>query len=307
MANARPPRIFEMLARSPYKLTFMPESIQYGLMRGETMPEYVCSLGTKITSGQCPVIATNLRADNDPVVRERLGHAAGDSPYDFMPPPFPECWIEVTYEWEWGFTYSGVHFVPLVDSKYPAWYARVFHYGMKMYCLAATLILSSQPIESPARSGNGRRLLVIPHLMRDDPRTHSVQWSLGVDCMYLFEMLNCRNVTLIDGGFTDDGLTNREKREPGRGHLKYKVLKVTVGKNREYVLGRGGSGESASLPLHLRRGYFAHYSPESPMFGNPDLHGRFWIPSHARGDRKNGEIIKTYEVQAVAPHSPPVV
>lgn len=120
-----------------------------------------------------------------------------------------------------------------------------------------------------------------------------------VDVCYAFSMMGCGNVSIIDGGFSDDGLTRRQREERGRGHIAYKVLKVKVGKDREYVLGRGSSGESLDLPLHAVRGHFKTYTSDRPLFGH--YVGRYWWPAHARGKAENGEIRKSYEVVVESP------
>jgi len=118
------------------------------------------------------------------------------------------------------------------------------------------------------------------------------------DALYAISLMNCKNIEVVDGGFTDDGLSPKQIRGGGRFRVAFKVLKVTVGKTRTYVLGKATSGESANLPVHLVRGHFAEYTPERPMFGRNGSHGKFWIPAHARGTIENGIVVKDYEVTA---------
>lgn len=67
--------------------------------------------------------------------------------------------------------------------------------------------------------------------------------------------------------------------------------------------------EIGTMPRHVCRGHFQHYGP-AVIHGHPDgqdrgllfkkLAGRFFVPPHARGDKKNGVVEKDYEVRATA-------
>lgn len=59
-----------------------------------------------------------------------------------------------------------------------------------------------------------------------------------------------------------------------------------------------GEYRSGVLPFHFCRGHFRHVEENKPLFGRRGCYGTFWIPSHARGDRKNGIVTKDYEVLA---------
>lgn len=47
--------------------------------------------------------------------------------------------------------------------------------------------------------------------------------------------------------------------------------------------------------VHLCRGHIREYTEDRPLFGK--YTGRFWIPPHVRGDKKQGVIHKDYEVE----------
>lgn len=47
--------------------------------------------------------------------------------------------------------------------------------------------------------------------------------------------------------------------------------------------------------LHICRGHYKEYTEDKPMFGNPKLTGKIWIKSHTRGNRDNGEVVKSYK------------
>lgn len=152
---------------------------------------------------------------------------------------------------------------------------KYFNDGVHMVAVATVPVLE----DSPVKTATGR---------------------VAIDVMYAISLMNCKNVEIVDGGSTTDGMSHKQIRGGGRFSVKYKVLKVTVGKNRQYVLGKVNSGEHLDLPLHLVRGHFAEYTPERPLFGRNGQHGRFWIPAHARGAIENGEVVKDYEIKGNA-------
>lgn len=54
------------------------------------------------------------------------------------------------------------------------------------------------------------------------------------------------------------------------------------------------------MPRHVCRGHFAEYGPEFSkglLFGK--YAGRFFIPPHLKGDKKNGIVEKDYAIPAV--------
>lgn len=51
-------------------------------------------------------------------------------------------------------------------------------------------------------------------------------------------------------------------------------------------------------PFHICRGHIQHVEESRPLFGRKGCFGDFWIPAHARGDRKNGVVMKDYRVLA---------
>jgi hypothetical protein len=73
----------------------------------------------------------------------------------------------------------------------------------------------------------------------------------------------------------------------------YKILEVERPKTKSNAESATGTGTKQRL--HLCRGHFREYTDEKPLFGK--VTGRFWIPSHARGDEKLGTISKDYKIK----------
>lgn len=111
-------------------------------------------------------------------------------------------------------------------------------------------------------------------------------------------VLSTRN-TYLDGVYPE-GIEkrNRKRHKSGKPLLeKYHVLKFCPGKVASKNTSGVGIGQNlGSMPVHLCRGHFMHYTPERPMFGRSGLYGRFWVQSHVRGNKKNGVVVKDYEV-----------
>ena len=62
---------------------------------------------------------------------------------------------------------------------------------------------------------------------------------------------------------------------------------------KKYDLAYNMNGQK--MPLHLRRGSFARYTEDAPLFGK--YVGTFWRPHTTVGDRKQGEVVKDYQVE----------
>lgn len=115
----------------------------------------------------------------------------------------------------------------------------------------------------------------------------------GFVALFTLQFLNCRNIELVD--HEPDPAASREyERHFGRPLTKYKTLQIKpTGKQYE-----GGEQKSYQgiMPLHIRRGNFATYTDDAPLFGK--YTGTFWRPATAVGERDNGIVVKDYEVIA---------
>ena len=104
-----------------------------------------------------------------------------------------------------------------------------------------------------------------------------------------FTFLNCRNVKLED--ITED----IQPTEKIRRRLRIpRVSRYTLNIGGYRSVSGGNSNEKDVMPFHLCRGHFATYTEQAPLFGK--LVGRFWVPPHTRGNKKNGEVIKDYAI-----------
>lgn len=111
-------------------------------------------------------------------------------------------------------------------------------------------------------------------------------------------LMGCKNVEI-------------EKRDPDRKQTRLAEKRfgpVSHGYRYHVLVCRpsfNSSGSSSSIelgttPLHLCRGHFAEYGPEfnkGMLFGK--YSGRFYIPPHMKGDKKNGIVEKDYSIPAL--------
>jgi len=111
----------------------------------------------------------------------------------------------------------------------------------------------------------------------------------------MLSLLSCKNISLSDRKL---GLGPREERQAHKrgvdGDYRYHVLVVRPAGAKSDSPGV----EIDTMPRHVCRGHFAEYGPEfgkGLLFGR--LAGRFYIPPHMKGDKKNGEVAKDYEVR----------
>lgn len=110
------------------------------------------------------------------------------------------------------------------------------------------------------------------------------------EVIYRFvSFLSCKNIRVVD--FLPDPALQRARVKRGKYPLvAFKVLELTT---------RSGGGAGAAKKLwtnrvHLCRGHFATYTDDRPLFGK--YVGKFWIPPHVKGDKKNGILNKDYSI-----------
>lgn len=122
-----------------------------------------------------------------------------------------------------------------------------------------------------------------------DPRDYFDM--IGAMAMYAVGIMNCRNVSFTDCvPLIDDSAAY--ERHFGVPLTKYKTLAI------KSMSKRAASDQPQQqfdvIPLHLRRGNFAHYTEDAPLFGK--FTGTFWRPATVVGSEKNGIVVKDYKV-----------
>lgn len=113
-----------------------------------------------------------------------------------------------------------------------------------------------------------------------------------VTVLMTLALLTCKNIVLLDhpSNDADDLLYERHFGVP---LTKYKTL-VVKSMSKGYERGDQPQQQFDVMPLHLRRGNFAHYTDDAPLFGK--YTGTFWRPATVVGNSKNGVVVKDYKV-----------
>jgi hypothetical protein len=108
-------------------------------------------------------------------------------------------------------------------------------------------------------------------------------------------MLGCKNVDLSPREFDEPKQARiAAKRHGGKpDDYRYHVLTVRPAGSKPGTPGQ----DIGIMPRHVCRGHFAEYGPEfnkGLLFGK--YAGRFYVPPHLKGDKKNGVVEKDYQI-----------
>lgn len=113
----------------------------------------------------------------------------------------------------------------------------------------------------------------------------------GFVALKIIALMNCKNIEIIDNE-PETEFAKEYRIYMGKNPTKFKTLKLKLmGKRSKSGLPKEYQG---LMPLHLRRGNFATYTEDAPLFGK--FTGTFWRPATAVGEAKNGTVIKDYKV-----------
>lgn len=113
--------------------------------------------------------------------------------------------------------------------------------------------------------------------------------------LYALALMSCKNIALVDDAEQPETVQQAYQKEYGVPITKYKRLAIKSSRkvtNKETVTNIVPLG---SVPLHERRGSFATYTEDAPLFGKRV--GTFWRPATVVGDKKNGVVVKDYKVK----------
>lgn len=107
-------------------------------------------------------------------------------------------------------------------------------------------------------------------------------------------LMNVRNIVTVDHE-PDPADNAAYQRHFGVPMTKYKTLAIKL-MSKRYERDDQPQQQFDVMPLHIRRGNFAHYTDDAPLFGK--YTGTFWRPATAVGNAKNGIRVKDYEVKS---------
>lgn len=111
--------------------------------------------------------------------------------------------------------------------------------------------------------------------------------------LFALSLMHCKNVDWVDNA-PPAKVARQRQRRTGRPATRYWTLDIAPMRR---ILDTDGDAQHSGLrqALHICRGHFKTYGPDAPLFGQHT--GTYWWPSHARGDRHVGEVIKDYRVR----------
>lgn len=115
--------------------------------------------------------------------------------------------------------------------------------------------------------------------------------ALARVCLIALGLINCRNVTVWDGGRIRQGRSGSEKRRglPAQ-ELRYSTI-ILPGGGSERV-GTGPSSHHRASAVHRVRGHFKTYTADAPLMGRHV--GTFWWGWQIRGSIESGVIESDY-------------
>ncbi|MGB8031771.1 MAG: hypothetical protein WCF30_19120, partial [Terracidiphilus sp.] len=120
-------------------------------------------------------------------------------------------------------------------------------------------------------------------------------------CLYALTLMHCRNVTL-EKVTTPLPLSNKKSKRRKQIEERKKLPPferhtIVIRDRKGRSVQTGLRQEGAARGLHIVRGHFHTYTPERPLFGNPKLHGRFWVPAHLSGLNPERVIESDYRLE----------
>lgn len=110
--------------------------------------------------------------------------------------------------------------------------------------------------------------------------------------MAAVSMMNCQNVSLIPYGSTNKEKSGKKSRRLRTPTLQFNTIKLP---GLNYLpTGKLSPGERDVMAQHMVRGHFKTYTADKPLMGKAV--GTYWWGYQVRGNRKNGIVLKDYEV-----------
>lgn len=85
------------------------------------------------------------------------------------------------------------------------------------------------------------------------------------------------------------------KHSPAVAGIRFRHIEIDMGKAKPKSK-HAPDYKSEGVPWHHRRGHWAFYGEDKPLFGRKGEHGWFWRPFTEVGDKAHGEIVQDYSV-----------
>lgn len=115
-------------------------------------------------------------------------------------------------------------------------------------------------------------------------------------------MMNASNVKVVEGGRTNDTVSERRRQDLRLGWIRYHVLRLKVGTKLVPIPDYSNvEGPHRENPLQIVRGHFKDYSVNG-VFGKykGEKYSHVWCPSFVRGSVDSGVVVRDYEMRSGA-------
>jgi len=110
----------------------------------------------------------------------------------------------------------------------------------------------------------------------------------------VLHVLHCKNVNLQP--VEPPEKLNKKRLKNGKvPKFRYHTLTVDLNKSQQRATTGGPTENVGMMPVHLCRGHFKEYTAEKPLLGK--FVGRYWWQDHLRGDKKQGVVLKDYDLK----------
>jgi hypothetical protein len=112
-------------------------------------------------------------------------------------------------------------------------------------------------------------------------------------------LMHCKNIVIARKPKPPKLMKSFRRKHHGAVPAAFHTVKI---ESMKKVMRSAGGIEHLGIKkaMHIVRGNFATYTEEKPLFGNAKNVGRFFRPSHVRGDAKIGMKPASYEVSKPA-------
>lgn len=117
--------------------------------------------------------------------------------------------------------------------------------------------------------------------------------GLFIPLIFAITFTHCKNIIINKIEISNKLQKARHK----RGKQPFIRFNTIIIDPMREIIRKEAAGEKIGIKraLHICRGHFVTYSADAPMFGR--IAGTFWKPIHIRGNKKEGIVIKDYEIK----------
>lgn len=145
-----------------------------------------------------------------------------------------------------------------------------------------------------------QRALIKKYFIEDNPDAYQmvlIGYTMQfMGNFYALMLCHCKNVSVEEGPEPSSKVQKSRKKHNKSPLYQFKVIDIETVR-KKYADKYYNETSQEGVRLHLVRGHFKRYTEEKPLFGK--FVGTVWIPTHMRGNIRNGVIEKEYNMGKV--------